>query len=110
MTRELMPSGPVAESELRVARTFSTFLGAKDTWFRRSCVRLGKVGTESEGVGTQDLEATTELRYSAFSRAKLTVLPFEEREGMEGEHTLETDLTMCHYILEEREISLKTQS
>ena len=29
-THELMLCGPVAESELRVARTFSTFLGAKD--------------------------------------------------------------------------------
>ena len=29
-TRELVPSGPVAESDLRVARNFSTFSGAKD--------------------------------------------------------------------------------
>ena len=27
---ELMPSGPIAESESRVARNFSTFSGAKD--------------------------------------------------------------------------------
>ena len=30
-TRELMPSGPVAESVSRVERTFSTFSGATDT-------------------------------------------------------------------------------
>ena len=29
-THELIPSGPVAESESRVERTFSNFTGAKD--------------------------------------------------------------------------------
>ena len=28
-------------------------------------------------------------------------MPFEVREGMEGEHTPETDVTRCHQILEE---------
>ena len=39
-THELTPSGPVAESELRDARNFSTFSGAKDTGSRSSWVRL----------------------------------------------------------------------
>ena len=42
-------------------------------------------------VGMQYLEANTELRLSALSRVELAVVPFEEREGMEGEHTPETD-------------------
>ena len=29
------------------------------------------------------------------------MVPLKEREGMEGEHTPEIDLTMCHQILEE---------
>ena len=57
--------------------------------------------TESNGFGTQDLEANTEFRHSAFSRAVSTVRPFEVREGMEGEHTPETDLTRSHQDLEE---------
>ena len=58
-----MPSGPVAESELRVARNFPPFSGAKDTEFRSNWVRLGRVGTEREGLGTQDFETNTELRH-----------------------------------------------
>ena len=54
---------------------------------------MGKVGIESDGLGTQDLEANTEFRHSAFSRAVSAVQPFEVREGMEWEHTPETDLT-----------------
>ena len=38
-TRELMSSGPVAESESRVERTFSTFSGAKDTDSKSRSVR-----------------------------------------------------------------------
>ena len=53
---------------------------------------LSKVGSESDGVGTQDLEANTEFRHSSFSRTVSAVRPFEVREGMEGEHTPETDL------------------
>ena len=42
------------------------------------------MGTEVEGLRTQDLEANTELRHSAFSRAESAVVPFDEREEMEG--------------------------
>ena len=65
----LMPSGPVAESESRFDNKFSTLSGEKDTESRDSWVRLGKVGTESDGFGKQDLDANTEFRHSAFSRA-----------------------------------------
>ena len=44
----------------------------------------------SEGFGTQDLEANTDLRHSAFSRAESAVEPFEVMEGMEGEHQRQT--------------------
>ena len=64
----------------------------KDTESRDSWVRLRKVGRESDGFRTQDLAANTEFRHSAFSRAVSAVRPFEEREGMEGEHPPETDL------------------
>ena len=50
--RELMPSGPVVESESKVERTFSTFSSAKDTESRSSCVQQGRMGTESEVLGT----------------------------------------------------------
>ncbi len=33
--------------------------------------------------------------------AASAVQPFEVREGMEGEHTPETDITRCHQDLEE---------
>ena len=60
------------------------------------------MGTERNGgLGTQDLEANTELRYSAFSRVKSAVVPFEVREGMEGEQTPEMDLTRHHRVLGE---------
>ena len=59
------------------------------------------MGTESDGFGTQDLEANTKLRHSAFSCAVSAVWPFEVREGMEGQHTPETDLTQHHQDLEE---------
>ena len=49
------------------------------------------MGTESEGLGTQHFEANTQLRDSAFSQAESAVVSFEEREGMEGEHTPEID-------------------
>ena len=98
-----MLSRPVAESESRLDSKLSTFSGEKDTESRNSWVRLGKVGTESNGFGTQDLEANTEFRHSAFLRAVPAVRPFEVREGMEGEQTPETDLTRCHQDLEERD-------
>ena len=98
-----MPSGPVAESESRFDSKLSTLSGEKDTEPQNSRVRLGKVGTESDGFGTQDLEANTEFRHSAFSPAVSAVRPFQVREGMEGEQTPETDLTRHHQDLEERD-------
>ena len=77
-----MPSGPVSESELRFDSKLSTLSGEKDTESRDSWVQLGKVGTESDGFGTQDLEANTEFRHSAFSHAVSAVQPFEVREGV----------------------------
>ena len=97
-----MPSGPVAESESRFDSKLSTS-GEKDTESRDSWVRLGKVGRESDGFGTQDLEANTEFRHSAFSCAVSAVWPFEVREGMEVEHTPETHLIRCLQDLEEGE-------
>ena len=52
-----MPSGPVAESESRFDSKLSTLSGEKDTESRDSWVRLGKVGTESDGFRTQNLDA-----------------------------------------------------
>ena len=52
-------------------------------------------------MGTQDLEANTEARHSAFSRVEPTVVLFEERELIEGEHTPEIGLTRLHQVLEE---------
>ena len=57
---------------------------------------LGKVGSESDGFRTQDFDANTEFRHSAFSRAVLAVRPFEVREGSDGEHPPETDLIRRH--------------
>ena len=59
------------------------------------------MGPESDGFRTQDLEANMEFRHSAFLRAMSAVQPFEVREGMEGEHTPETDLMRCHQHLKE---------
>ena len=96
-----MPSGLVAESESRFDSKLSTLSGEKDTESRDSWVRLGKVDPESDELGTQDLEANSEFRHSAFSCALLAAWPFEVMEGMEGEHTPETDLTRCHQDLED---------
>ena len=81
-----MPSGPVTESESRFDSKLSTLSGETDTESHNSWERLGKVGTESNGFGTQDLETNTEFSHSAFSCAVSAVWPFEIREGMEGEH------------------------
>ena len=97
-----MPSGPVAESEPRFDSKLSTLSGEKDKESRGSCVRLGKMGRESDGFWTQHLAANTEFRHSAFSRAVSAVRPFEVREEMEGEQTPETDLIRPHQDLEER--------
>ena len=96
-----MPSGPVVESESRFDSKLSTLSGEKDTESRDSWVRLGKVGMESDGFRTQDLDANTEFRHSAVSRAVSAVRPFEVREVMEGEHTPETDLIERHQDLED---------
>ena len=61
-----MLSGPVAESESRFHSKLSTLSGEKETLSRNSWVRLGKVGTESNGFRTQDLEANTVLPFSLF--------------------------------------------
>ena len=61
------------------------------------------VDTEKEGLGTQYLEANTELRHLAFLQAGSAVLPLEVSERMEGEHTPEVDLTRHHQVLEEGE-------
>ena len=94
-----MPSGPVAESLSRFDSKLSTLSGEKDTESRDSWVLLGKVGTESDGFWTQDFDANTEFRHSAFSRAVSAV-----RKGVYGgEHTPETDLIRCQQDLEEGE-------
>ena len=98
-----MPSGPVAESESRFDSKLSISSGEKDTESRNSWMQRGKVGAESDGFGTQDLVANTEFRHSAFSRAVSAVRPFEVRDGIEGEHTPETDLIRRHQDLEEGE-------
>ena len=98
-----MPPGPVAESESRFDSKLSTLSGVKDTESRDSRVRLGKVGRESDGFRTQDFNANTELRHSAFSHVASAVWSFEVREGMEGEHTPETDLIRRHQDFEEGE-------
>ena len=98
-----MPSGPVAEFEVRFDSKLSTLSEEKDTESRDSWVRLGKVSTESDGFGTQVSDANTEFRHSAFSCAVSAVRPFEVREGMEGEHRPETDLIRYHQDLEKGE-------
>ena len=102
-TRGLMPSGPVAESESRFDSKLSTLSGEKDTESMDSWVRLGKVGTESDGFQTQGFDTNTEFGHSAFSRAVSAVRPFEVREVMKGGHTPETDLIRRHQDLEEGE-------
>ena len=67
-----MPSGPVAESESRFDSKLSTLSAEKDTESRYSWVRLGEVGTESDGFWTQDLEANTEFMHSAFSTCRVS--------------------------------------
>ena len=71
-----MLSGPVAESELGFHSKLPTFSEEKN----RVQVKQGatKVGTECDGFRTQDLDANTEFRHSAFSRA-VSVWPFEVR-------------------------------
>ena len=66
-------------------------------------MQLSLLGTESDRFWTQDFDENTEFRHSAFSCAVSAVWPFEVREGMEGEHTPETDLIRSHQDFEEGE-------
>ena len=84
-----MPSGAVTESESSFDSKLSTLTGEKDTESRTRWMWLGKVGTESDGFGIQDLEANTEFRHSTFSCAMSAVWPFKVREWMEVGHTPE---------------------
>ena len=68
------------------------------------------MGTESDGFWTKDFNTNSEYRHSAFSRAVSAVQPFVIREGMEGEHTPETDLIRCYQDLEEGERGLRVQT
>ena len=69
-----MQTGPVAESESRFDSKLSTLSGEKDTESRNSWVQLGKVGTESVGFGTQDLEGNGILAFSLFMGSVSCVL------------------------------------
>ena len=89
------------QNQSRSDSKLSTLSGEKDTESRNSWVQLGKVGTESDGFESQDLEANTEIKHSAFLHAVSAVQLCEIKEGMEGEHTPEIDLTRCHQDLEE---------
>ena len=60
------------------------------------------MGTESEWLGTPRF-GSKQKRHSALSRAESAVVPFEVREGMEGEHTPETDKARHHQVLEEED-------
>ena len=53
---------------------------------------------------------TGPLGIQSFSRAVPAVRSFEVREGMEGEHTPETDLIVRHQDLEEGERGLRVQT
>ena len=61
------------------------------------------MGTESDGFRTQYFDANSEFMHSAFSSVVSAVRPFEVMEGMEVEHTPETDLIRHHQDLEEGE-------
>ena len=55
------------------------------------------------GFGHKISMQTPSSGLSAFSRAVSAVRPFEVREGMEGEHTPETDLSRHHQDFEDKE-------
>ena len=65
MTRGLMPTGPVAESESRFDSKLS-LSEEKDTESRDSWVQLVKVGTESVGFGHQISMQTPSLGIQPF--------------------------------------------
>ena len=62
------------------------------------------MGREIDGFWTQDLDANTEFKHSAFSCAVSAVWPCEVREEMKGEYPPKTDLIRCHQDLEEVEV------
>ena len=93
-----MPSGLVWQSQIQGLPETSPPSQVQNTESRSSWVQLCRVGTENEGLWTQDLEAIMELRNSAFSRAELAVMPFEVMKGMEGEHIPQTNLTRHHQV------------
>ena len=82
-TWELMTSGPITEGGLKPDIIFSTFSG-EDTEFKSQLVHQGKMGTEWDGLATQDFEANTELRHSAISWAESALIQFDVMEGMDG--------------------------
>ena len=61
-----MPFGPLAESESRFDSKLSTSSEEKDTESGTVGCDWVSVGTESDGFGTQDLEANAEFRNSPF--------------------------------------------
>ena len=94
-----MSSGPVAVSVEGCQKLFHLFM-CKRHRIQGQLRTTEKDGIREGGVRDQYFEANTELRDSAFSPAESAVVPFEMREGMEGEHTPETDLTRHHQVLE----------
>ena len=88
----------MAESDSRVARNLSTFSGAKHRVHEQVGAIWVGVSTGSKRLRTPDFEVNTEMRHLEFSRAELAVVPFDVREGMEGKHTPETDLTRHHQV------------
>ena len=57
--------------------------------------------TESEELGTHDLEVNTELRPSASHEWSWLWYHLKRVKGWKGEHMPETDLTRSHHVLEE---------
>ena len=86
---ELMLCGPVVESVEGCQKHLHHLRSNDKSPGAVGCFWVGWV-QRAGGMGTLDLEANTELRHSAFSQVKSTVVPCEVREGMEAEHTSET--------------------
>ena len=60
------------------------------------------MGTERNDFGTRDWEKTSAYTFSV-SEEESAVLPFELRDGMEGEHPPEIDFTRDHHDVEKRD-------
>ena len=93
-----MSSGPVRESELRFDSKLSTLSGEKDTESKTAGCDWVRWVQKVMCLGPK-IWKQTEFRHSAFSHSVGAVQPFEVREGMEGQHIPETDLTRCHHDL-----------